>query len=272
MNHFEKFESYIPFDLLIPKNFLLAITAVTFVVLVRYLVTTFLFYVVFYLRRWQWSDLRQIYPELPSKTIQRYEIKWSVVSSIIFGIAGVLMGAFWQMGWSKIYLSFDQYGWTYLILSGFFVSVLHDFYFYVTHRCLHKPLAYKRFHAVHHASLHPSPWASFSFHPVESLIEAIPLPLITLILPLHPIVIVIYLTMATISAIINHLGFEVLPPGSAKHPVGKWLISGTHHAGHHRFYKYNFGLFYTFWDHIFGTQHPGYEQQFQQNTEVKIES
>ncbi|UYL07854.1 sterol desaturase family protein [Bdellovibrio sp. SKB1291214] len=272
MNHFEKFESYVPFDLLIPKNFAIAVAAITSVVLFRYLATTFMFYLVFYRRRWSWSETRQIYPKLPDKKIQLYEIKWSSVSSIIFGFAGVLMGVFWQLGWSKIYLKLDQYGWLYLLLSGFLVSVLHDFYFYVTHRWLHTPWAYKRFHAVHHASLHPSPWASFSFHPIESLIEAIPLPLITLFLPLHPLVIIAYLTMATLSAIINHLGFEVMPAGAGKNIFGKWLISGTHHAGHHRFYKYNFGLFYTFWDHILGTQHPEYEKQFQQNTEVKLES
>lgn len=272
MNHFEKLESYVPFDLLIPQNFVVAVLLVTSVVLFRYFTTTFMFYAIFYRRRWKWSNRRQIYPELPPKDIQLYEMKWSAVSSIIFGVAGVLMGVFWQLGWSKMYLRMDKYGWTYFILSGFIVSVLHDFYFYVTHRWLHHPWAYKRFHAVHHASLHPSPWASFSFHPVESVIEAIPLPLITLLIPLHPIVIIAYLTIATVSAIINHLGFEVMPKGAAQHPLGKWLISGTHHAGHHRFYKYNFGLFYTFWDHLLGTQYPGYEKQFQQNTEVKLES
>jgi len=272
MNHFEKYESYIPFDLLIPKNFLIAVAVITAVVLIRYFAMTILFYITFYRRRWTWSDTRQIYPELPPKQAQLYEIKWSVLSSLIFGFGGVLLGIFWQLGWSKIYLRLDQFGWTYLLLSGFILSLIHDFYFYMTHRWLHIPWIYKRFHTIHHASLHPSPWASFSFHPVESLIEALPLPLITLFLPIHPLVLLIYLTVMTLSAIINHLGFEVLPVGSATHPIGKWFISGTHHAGHHRFYKYNFGLFYTFWDHILGTQHPGYEKQFQQNTEVKIES
>jgi len=107
---------------------------------------------------------------------------------------------------------------------------------------------------------------------LETLIEALPLPLITLLIPLHPVILIVYLTTSTVSAIINHLGFEVLPRGTAHHPLGKWFISGTHHAGHHRFYKYNFGLFYTIWDHIFGTQQPGYEKQFQQNTEVTLES
>lgn len=266
MNHFEKYESYIPFDLLEPGNFLIAVAALSFVVMIRYFLMTLAFFWAFYRKTWSWSATRQIYPQLPGKDIQLHEIKWSLISSVIFGFGGVLLGIFWQLGWTRIYLPFDQYGWAYFLVSGFFLSVLHDLYFYLTHRLLHIPWLYRRYHAVHHASLHPSPWASFSFHPVESVIEALPLPLIALFLPLHPVVILVYLSVATISAIINHLGFEVLPAGAARHPLGKWLISGTHHSGHHRYYKYNFGLYYTWWDHLLGTQHPSYEEQFEKNT------
>ena len=265
MNHFEKYESYIPFDLLKPENFFLATVVLTGVVLLRYLAMTGCFYWVSSRLKWTGAQKRQIYPTLPGKDIQLHEIKWSTISSVIFGLGGVLMGVFWQLGWSKIYLRFDEYGWFYFIVSGFLLSLIHDFYFYLTHRLLHIPWLYRRYHAVHHASLHPSPWASFSFHPVESIIEALPLPLITLFLPLHPTVLLTYLTVMTLSAIVNHLGFEVLPRGSASHPVGKWFISGTHHSGHHRYYKYNFALFYTFWDHLLGTQHPEYERQFDKN-------
>lgn len=266
MNHFEKYESYIPFSLLEPRNFTMAVVALSAVVVLRYFAMTASFYWVFYCKTAPWAQKRQIYSKLPDFHAQLFEIKWSLISSLIFGIGGVLLGVFWQLGWTRIYLRFDEYGWTYLILSGLILSLIHDFYFYITHRILHIPWIYRRFHSVHHASLDPSPWASLSFHPVESLIEALPLPLIALFLPLHPIVLLCYLSLMTLSAIINHLGFEVLPQGSATHPLGKWLISGTHHSTHHRLYKYNFGLFYTLWDRLLGTQHPSYEKQFQKNT------
>lgn len=266
MNHFTKYESYIPFDLLEPRNFIVATLTLTFIVLFRYLAMTACFYWVFYRQKWSWPKRRQIYLQLPNLKSQLYEIKWSAISSIIFGFGGVLLGVFWQLGWTQIYLDFEKYGWIYFILSGFILSLVHDLYFYITHRALHIPWLYKRFHSVHHASLHPSPWASFSFHPVESLIEALPLPLIALFLPLHPVIILLYLSAMTLSAIVNHLGFEVLPKGSATHPVGMWLISGTHHAGHHRYFKYNFGLFYTLWDRVFKTHHPLYQEQFDNST------
>lgn len=250
MNHFEKYESYIPFDLLLPENFLVAILILTVIVIFRYFLLTLLFYLPFYKRQSIWTKGKQIYSKLPDHKAQLFEIKWSMVSSVIFGISGVLLGVFWQLGWSRFYLTFDQYGWTYLLLSGFILSILHDLYFYLTHRLLHIPWMYRRFHSIHHASLQPSPWASFSFHPVETIIEALPIPLFSLILPLHPAVIICYLTLMTLSAIINHLGFEVMPQG-----LQKWLISGTHHSGHHRYFNYNYGLFYTFWDRLLGTEH-----------------
>jgi len=178
MNHFEKYESYIPFDLLIPGNFLVAFLCLTVIVIFRYFFLTMLFYVPFYKRQSYWSQKRQIYNKLPDHKAQIFEIKWSLVSSGIFGISGVLLGVFWQLGWAEFYLSFDHYGWTYFFLSPFILSILHDLYFYLTHRMLHTSWMYRRFHSVHHASLEPSPWASFSFHPVESIIEALPITFI----------------------------------------------------------------------------------------------
>lgn len=249
MNHFEKYESYIPFDLLVPENFLIATIFLTAMVIFRYFLLTLLFYVPFYLKHDAKKNKRQIYQKLPDKKSQLFEIKWSLVSSIIFGISGVVLGILWQLKWAQFYLPFDQYGWSYLLLSAVILSIFHDLYFYLTHRALHHPWLYRRFHAVHHASLQPSPWASFSFHPVESIIEALPLPLFSLLIPLHPVVIIGYLTLMTLSAIINHLGFEVMPV-----KLQRWLISGTHHSAHHRYFNYNFGLFYTFWDRLLKTE------------------
>lgn len=262
MNHFELYESYIPFTLLDWRNFLIASLALTGIVAFRYFLMAGSFWWVFY--RWSPQKLRnrQIYKSLPSRSSQIFEIKYSFLSAGIFGVSGVLMGLLWELGWARFYLPFDQYGWWYLPISAFLLSFLHDFYFYLMHRLLHVPWFYRRFHSVHHESLTPSPWASFSFHPVESMLEAIPIPLIALFLPLHPVVVLSYLTVMTISAITNHLGFEVLPRGAASHALGRWFISGVHHTGHHRYFRYNYGLFYTWWDKWLGTEHPNYVKDF----------
>ncbi len=268
MEHFEKFKSYIPFDLMEPKYFLMACAVLFGILVFRYFLMAGAFWFVFYRMKPAGLMQRQIYQNLPAAKIQFYEIKWSILTGIPFTLGALAIGIMWQRGWTQIYLPFNQYGLWYLIPSLLILSLVHDFYFYATHRFLHTTWAYRRFHSVHHNSLTPSPWASFSFHPVEALIQAAAIPLLILFIPLHPVMILIYLTFMTLSGITNHLGFEILPQGSEK-GFGKWLVSGVHHTQHHRYYRYNYGLFYTFWDRIFKTEHPKFPEEFRQVFEKK---
>jgi lathosterol oxidase len=268
VEHFEKFESYIPVDLTNPWSFFVATGLIFAVVVFRYFLVVGSFWIVFYRLKPTALLRRQIYSALPSARLQKFEIKWSLVTSFVFALSGALIGLFWQLGWTKIYLKFDLYGWWYLLVSLILISLVHDFYFYWSHRWMHRPSVFKKIHALHHESLTPSPWASFSFHPIEGIIQAIALPLIILIIPVHPVALIFYLTLMTFSAISNHLGFELLPQGSEK-GVAKWVISGVHHTMHHRSYRTNFGLFYTFCDHLFRTEHINFQQDYRKVFEMK---
>jgi len=264
VSHFEKFESYIPINLNMGTNFILACVLIYSIVLFRYFLMVGVFWVLFYRIKIPWSLPRQIYAELPSAKEQLYEIKWSVITSLLFALAGALMGVFWQNGWTQIYLNFDQYGYWYLLFSWLVLLFLHDAYFYLAHRWLHIPAIYRKYHLIHHALLKPSPWGSFSFHPVESIINAAAIPLFIFILPLHPVVILFHLTFMTISAITNHMGFEILPKNGARHWFWKWMISGVHHTEHHKYFRVNYGLFFTWWDVWLKTEYEKYADEFDQ--------
>lgn len=262
LNHFEKFESYVPVDLTQGPALAIAFAVILFFVVFRYFAMVLPFHAVFYLLRPSWTRRRQIYPQLPGKKEQLFELKWSLLSAFIFAATGVLLGVMWQQGWTQIYLRFDHYGWFYFFFSWIPLLLIHDAYFYWTHIWLHRPGIYERFHLIHHKSLRPSAWASFSFHPLESLINALWIPLVALFLPLHPLMIIFHLTFMTISAITNHLGFEVLPESAVRRHWGKYLISGVHHTMHHRYFRANYGLFFTFWDHLMKTEHPRFSEEF----------
>ena len=73
----------------------------------------------------------------------------------------------------------------------------------------------------------------------------------------------------SVSAVINHAGIEVFPQGFNRHWLGKWLIGATHHDIHHQRFKYNFGLYFTFWDRWMHTESPDYDQQFDVKTAEK---
>lgn len=263
LGHFERFESYIPFDLTSFANFAIASVVVSLIVAFRYfLVVAPFWWVLYKLCPNSFTD-RQIYEKLPTRKMQLFEIKWSIITSLIFGVGGIVLGWLWQTGWTKIYLRFDDYPLWYMPVSFLLMALVHDFYFYVTHRLMHQPRLYRLMHATHHQSITPSPWASFSFHPLEGLVQAAIVPILVMIIPVHPTVILAYLTFMTISAIINHLGFEVLPRNQFGVWLASWFITGTHHAQHHRYFKINYALFFTLWDRVFHTEDSRFEDEIE---------
>jgi sterol desaturase/sphingolipid hydroxylase (fatty acid hydroxylase superfamily) len=131
---------------------------------------------------------------------------------------------------------------------------------------MHLPKVFRIVHKVHHDSNITSPWTAFSFHPYEGIFQAMFLPAVLLFLPLHLYVLVFQLTIMTLSSVINHLDIEIYPANFYKHPIGKWLIGASHHSLHHKQFKYNYGLYFTFWDKWKRTESPSYVSLFKEKT------
>jgi sterol desaturase/sphingolipid hydroxylase (fatty acid hydroxylase superfamily) len=72
----------------------------------------------------------------------------------------------------------------------------------------------------------------------------------------------------TFSSVINHLDIEIYPRNSYN-TWSKWVIGATHHSLHHTYYKYNFGLYFTFWDRIKKTESPSFKKLFLGEEELK---
>jgi sterol desaturase/sphingolipid hydroxylase (fatty acid hydroxylase superfamily) len=175
----------------------------------------------------------------------------------------------WQQGYTQIYWEFSLNDFWYMPLSLLIAMLIHETYYYWLHRLMHHPKIYRYVHKVHHNSLVSSPWTAFSFHPIEAFLEAIILPLIVILLPIHYYMIVFQLTIMTFSSIINHLDIEIYPKNTHKNWFGKWWIGATHHALHHSQFKYNFGLYFTFWDKYMKTESPIYLEKFKEKTSKK---
>ena len=69
------------------------------------------------------------------------------------------------------------------------------------------------------------------------------------------------LTTMTIWAVVNHLGLEGLPGQFPHHWLGRWMIGPAHHSIHHDHQDKHFGLYFTFWDKLMGTEEHGYNQK-----------
>ena len=194
----------------------------------------------------------------------RSEIFWSLVSAVIYGIpAGIVAWGWQERGWTRIYTDPDAYPWWWLPASVLVYLLLHDAWFYWTHRLLHVPWAFRRAHAIHHASHPPTAWAAMSFHPWETLTGAIVIPALVLAIPIHVGALLTVLTIMTVMGISNHMGWEMFPKSVVEGRAGQWLITASHHQLHHQRNKCNYGLYFRFWDRLCGTDRGlgGFEQR-----------
>ncbi len=57
----------------------------------------------------------------------------------------------------------------------------------------------------------------------------------------------------TVMGVTNHMGWELFPNWLVQGPLGRWLITASHHQRHHEKYLCNFGLYFRFWDRLCGT-------------------
>jgi Delta7-sterol 5-desaturase len=124
----------------------------------------------------------------------------------------------------------------------------------------HHPRLFCWFHQGHHRSHNPTPWTSFAFDPPEAVVQSLFLIAIVSILPLHLITVIALLITMTVWAVVNHLGLDLFSPAFPHHWLGRWFIGPAHHSIHHHRYRLHYGLYFTFWDKLLGTNDPSYDR------------
>ncbi len=225
---------------------LLSAIAMTAIVGGRYLVSSGFF-------AWLTERIRPGHYEKLKPQMSR-EIRWSLLSAAIYGFpAGIVAWGWQNRGWSQIYEDPNMYPLWYLPVSLFLYLIIHDTWFYWTHRLFHEPSWFKLAHAVHHDSRPPTAWAAMSFHPIEAISGAIVIPALVIAVPIHVGVLGFVLLIMTIMGVTNHMGWEMFPRWLVQGRLGKWLITATHHEKHHELYRGNYGLYFRFWDKVCGT-------------------
>ncbi|MEM9328428.1 MAG: sterol desaturase family protein [Bacteroidota bacterium] len=245
-----------------PGNFLVLAGILFFIIFIRYIVFSGLFH--YGLRRFFKGREMHHLDELGNRTLR--EMGWSVLTSLIFACIGMGLIILWQQGGTALYLNLSDFPLWYLPVSLLIYLVLHETYYYWVHRWMHLPKVFPLVHRVHHASHETNAHTSFSFHPLESLLQAIIIPVLLLVIPLHTSMLLVLLVIMTLSGTINHLGYEIFPSGWARHPLGRWIIGAAHHDRHHKRFRYNYGLYFTFWDRWMGTEDPEFDDYFEEIT------
>jgi Delta7-sterol 5-desaturase len=196
----------------------------------------------------------------------RRELLHSLRSLGVFGLVGGLVVFAALSGWTQIYLRIEKYGWAWFFMSIGVMIVLHDAYFYWTHRLMHHPRLFRRIHRTHHLSTNPSPWAAYSFSAGEAVVQAGIGPLVVFLIPTHPAAFSIFMIWQITFNVMGHCGYEIWPRWFLHSWLGCLLNSPTHHAMHHETFRANFGLYFNIWDRLMGTNHADYANRFAQVT------
>lgn len=205
---------------------------------------------------------RKIRPATPGAPQMRREFLHSTRTAAIFALGGLLTVLGKRAGVVKVYDLASERGWAWFAVSLALLIVLHDAWFYWTHRLIHDPRLFRRLHRTHHKSNNPSPFTAYSFDIGEAAVNAAFLPLIALVMPVSFHAIVLFMLHMIARNVLGHSGYELFPARRDGRPLFDFLTSVTHHDLHHAEAGWNYGLYFSWWDRLCGTEHPLYHEKF----------
>lgn len=205
-----------------------------------------------------WFQRFRIQTRVPGWRDRRREIAFSLMTITVFSSVGFSL--FLGENLFKLYHTVPAPA---AVIFEFAVMVLaHDTYFYWLHRGMHHPWWFRRVHRVHHRSRTPTPWAAYAFQPAEAVLEAGILPLMALWFPLSGLAVFLFTSHMILRNVLGHAGHELFPRWWLNIPVLKYINTTTHHDLHHATARSNYGIYFTFWDRLCGTEHPDYAERF----------
>ena len=207
----------------------------------------------------------------PVKQIKR-ELLTSFRTICVFVALDIAVFDLAENGVFRSYSDINDYGYPWYFISILLAIVLHDAYFYWTHRAMHHVKLYKRFHLTHHRSHNPTPFTAYSFAIGEAVVMYAYVPLILLFLPLHGSALAVVLLVMIFKNAIGHCGYELFPRTTLTNPILKHMTTVTHHDMHHEKAGGNFGFYFTWWDKWMGTEHANYSERFNATVAKQIKA
>jgi len=229
----------------------------------RYFIVAGVSFVAGYILLRKWIHHKKIQPRFPGTNDYLREVIYSFITMLLFAFVPLFLIKNPAIEpYTTHYISMDEWGQFYFFAAFPLMFIIHDTYFYWTHRLMHHPRLFKIFHLVHHQSTNPSPWAAYAFHPLEAIVEAGIFPVLLFTIPIHSVHLPLFFLFSIIYNVYGHTGYEIYPKGFARHWLGRWINTSVNHNMHHQYFKGNYGLYFLFWDRVMGTIREDYEEKF----------
>jgi sterol desaturase/sphingolipid hydroxylase (fatty acid hydroxylase superfamily) len=179
----------------------------------------------------------------------KHELQQSALSILLFGTGMIFPWGLLQLGWARLTPDASA---TRIALEILALVIWNEVHFWVNHRLLHTRLL-RRFHLPHHRSVVTTPFATYSFHPIEAAMlgNVILLPMLV-----HDFSFWSLASVPIFSLFFNcigHANYDFFTRVSYAH----WFAASRRHHLHHACYQGNFGFQFTFMDRLFRTRLDG---------------
>jgi Delta7-sterol 5-desaturase len=234
---------------------------------VRYALIAGLAWLLFYVFFKRRLKNRKIIARMPASSEVWREMQYAALTILIFGAVGAATWFAVLNGMTQVYFRISEHGWAWFSMSVVLAILLHDTWFYWTHRLMHHRKLFAWFHRTHHLSHNPTPWAAYAFGPLEAVVQAAIFPLIVVLIPIHLFAFVAFMAWQITFNVIGHAGYEIFPRWLLDCWLGKFLNTPTNHIMHHEHFHANYGLYFNVWDRLMGTNHERYEERFREVTQ-----
>jgi sterol desaturase/sphingolipid hydroxylase (fatty acid hydroxylase superfamily) len=200
------------------------------------------------------------------------EFVYSVRSVAIFSTVGVLLVTLLDgLGFYPLERVAEHWGPAWFVASLVLIIVGQDAWIYWTHRWMHRPRWFRRFHRRHHLSNNPSPFTAYSFDLGEALLMAGFVAAWPMIVPTPWAVMPLFMLHQIFRNTLLHSGYELTPARADGRPWFGWLTTTTHHDLHHAQAGYNFAPWFTWWDRRLGTEHPQYLARYAETAQRPLQ-
>ena len=230
--------------------------------LVRYFILAGIPFLIFYKLYPSTFSKSKIQLRLTKKKDIIREILHSVQTTFIAVIIGLVILKSPLKEYTLFYSSISDFSIWWFPTNIVLALIVHDTYFYWMHRTIHNPKLYKKVHFTHHKSINPTPWASYSFHFIEAVLESMFVVIILFFIPMSKISLLLFSLCAFSINVYGHLGYEIAPKWFRNSFLFEFINSSVYHNMHHSKFIGNYGLYFRFWDRLMKTEHPDYVKEY----------
>jgi Delta7-sterol 5-desaturase len=173
-----------------------------------------------------------------------HEVRRSLVSILVFGLYGLVTFLAWRHGIVKI-----EFRPTWPKVLGDVALLLgwNEIHFYCMHRLLHTRWLYRHVHRIHHESVVPTPFSTYSFHWLEAVLLGSVMILPMLFYKFSAPAILALPAMSIAFNTIGHSNYNLFAGRPAMHSAS------LEHAMHHLRVSGNYGFYLPFLDAWAGT-------------------